>query len=85
MGEFGSVEYPLTAAQLVPLSSTSLPMPDDIDEEKPPATVNAQIQRTAVKSVGRTRMKPRFATFCHVQMSCERVHAADTAAVTQAD
>ena len=84
-GAFGSVEYSDMAAQFVPLSSTSLPIPDDIDEEKPPATVNAQRQRTAVKSVGRIRTKPRFAMFCHVQTSCERVHTADTGAKNQAD
>lgn len=82
--ELGSVEYGETTAQLVPLSSTSLPIPDEMDEEKPPATVKAQRQRTDVNSVGRTRMKHLFARFCHVQRSCERVHTADTAAVNEA-
>lgn len=83
--EFGSVEFLSTVAQLVPLSSTSLPIPDDMDEEKPPATVNAQRQRKAVKRVGRIRVKQRLATFCHVQRSCERVQTADDGAVSQAD
>lgn len=80
-----SVHGATTTAQLVPLSSTSLPIPDDMDEEKPPATVKAQRQRTAVKNVGRIRIKQRFATFCHVQRSCERVHTADIGAVSETD
>lgn len=75
------VIYVATAAQLVPLSRTSLPIPDDIDEEKPPATVKAQRQRTAIKSVGKIRVKQCLAMFCHVQRSCDRVHTADTGAV----
>lgn len=71
----------VTEAQFVPLSNTSLPMPDDMDEEKPPATVKAQIQRTAVTRVGKIRVKPCLATFCHVQRSCDRIHTADTGAV----
>lgn len=77
----GSAGAATRAAQFVPLSSTSSPIPDDMDEEKPPATVKAQRQRTAVKRVGKIRVKQCLATFCHVQRSCDRVHTADTGAV----
>lgn len=80
-----SVKSVATEAQLVPFNKTSLPIPDEMEEENPPATVNAQRQRTAVKSVGRIRVKQRLAMFCHVQRSCERVHTADTAAISEAD
>lgn len=79
--EFESFRNDVTVAQLVPFRSTSLPIPEDMDEEKPPAIVNAQKKRTAVKTVGRTRVKQRLAMFCHVHRSCERVHTADIGAV----
>lgn len=78
--ELGSVESIDTTPQLVPLRSTSLLIPEDMDEEKPPATVKIQRHRRAVRTVGRIRSRQRLAILCQVHMSCERVHTAETGA-----